>query len=541
MESKRIKEGNETVPHRALLRATGLTDEAFSDKPWIGIANSYNNIIPGHVLLNDLTEHVKRGIIDAGGVPFVWGVPGICDGIAMGKGNGMLFSLPSREHIADNVELMVLSHSIDGWVGVTNCDKITPGMLMATGRINLPTMLITGGPMKGGSYKGKVVDVISCFEALGEYSAGKLDEQDLRDLEKCACPGPGACAGLFTANSMACMTEILGLSLTGCATMLAVDPKKNELAYETGKQIVRLVKENQRPRSLITLNSFKNAITVDMAIGGSTNTVLHLPAIAQEYGINLELDTFQEIAEKTPNLTHIRPSGDHTMEDLDRDGGIPAVMKRLAHLLDLTQKTVNFTTIGDIVECAQIHELGVIKSLEAPYSSQGGLKILKGNLAPEGAVVKVAAVDTKMMVHEGPARIYNSEDKTMDAILGGDIHPGDVIVIRYMGKKGAPGMPEMLSPTAAVAGMGLIDSVALITDGRFSGGTRGPCIGHIEPEAWNKGPIAIIKEGEIIKIDLNKRTVDLNISEEEISRRLDKLELPERKLTGFLANYVKTL
>jgi dihydroxy-acid dehydratase len=360
-------------------------------------------------------------------------------------------------------------------------------------------------------------------------------------MEKCACPGPGSCAGLFTANSMACMTEILGLSLTGCATMLAVDPKKMVLAYETGKQIVRLVRENVRPRSIVTSNSFKNAITIDMAIGGSSNTVLHLPAIALEYEINLELDTFQEIAEKTPNLTHIRPSGDHTMEDLDQDGGIPAVMKRLSHLLDLTQKTVNLTTIGEIVENAHISNLGVIKSLENPYSSQGGLRIIRGNLAPEGAVVKVAAVDPKMMVHEGPARVYDSESTAMEAILKGDIHPGDVIVIRYMGKKGAPGMPEMLSPTAAVAGMGLLDSVALITDGRFSGGTRGPCIGHIEPEAWDKGPIAIIKEGETIKIDLNRRLLDLVITKEEITNRRASLQLPKRKLTGFLARYVKTL
>lgn len=541
MESNRIKTGVETVPHRALLRATGLKDEDFTDKPWIGIANSYNNIIPGHVHLNELMEEVKRGIIDAGGVPFVWGVPGICDGIAMGKGNGMLFSLPSRDHIADNVELMVRAHSFDGWVGITNCDKITPGMLMAAGRLDLPTLLVTGGPMKGGTYNGKKVDLISCFEAVGEHSAGKVQEQELLALEKCACPGPGACAGLFTANSMACMTEILGLSLTGCATMLAVDPQKKKLAYESGKQIVRLVKENIRPRTLVSLNSFKNAITIDMAIGGSTNTTLHLPAIATEFGLSLSLDTFQEIAEHTPNLTHIRPSGDHTMEDLDRDGGIPGVMKRISHLLDLTQKTVNLTTIGEIAEHASIHELGVIRTLDAPYSPQGGLRIIRGNIAPEGAVVKVAAVTPKMMTHEGPARVYNSEESAMQAILKGDIHPGDVIVIRFMGKKGAPGMPEMLSPTAAVAGMDLLDSVALITDGRFSGGTRGPCIGHIEPEAWDKGPIAIIHEGDLIHIDLHTREMNLIVAEEEIERRLQEFVLPERKLTGFLAKYVKTL
>ena len=543
MRSTRIKKGVETAPHRSLLRATGLKDEDFEDKPWIGIANSYNNIIPGHIHLNEITEQVMRGIRDAGGVPFVWGVPGICDGIAMGKGHGMLYSLPSRDHIADNVEFMVGAHSLDGWVGVTNCDKITPGMLMATGRINLPAIIITGGPMKSGDFKGKTADIISCFELIGEYNANKVTIDDVLACERSACPGAGSCSGLFTANSMACMTEILGLSLTNCAAMLAVNPKKMELAYFTGKQIVKLVKKNICPRDIVTEKSFENAIKVDMCIGGSTNTVLHLPAIAKEYGFDLSLDLFQKCAEISPNLIKIRPSGDLTMEDLYDVGGISAVMKRLESLLDTSQKTVNLSNIGEIIKNVDegIIDSQVLRTIDNPHSTQGGLRIVFGNLCPKGSVVKVAAVSEKMMVHEGPARVYDSEDKTMEAILGKKINPGDVIVIRYMGQKGAPGMPEMLSPTSAIAGMGMIDSVALITDGRFSGGTRGPCIGHMKPEAWEKGPIAAIREGEMIKIDLINRIVDLQIPQKEIDHRLNELQLPKRVLKGFLKNYVNSL
>lgn len=543
MKSTRIKKGVETAPHRSLLRATGLKDEDFGDKPWIGVANSYNNIIPGHIHLNEITEQVMQGIRDAGGVPFVWGVPGICDGIAMGKGHGMLYSLPSRDHIADNVEFMVGAHSLDGWVGVTNCDKITPGMLMATGRINLPAIIVTGGPMKSGKFKGKTADVISCFEVVGEYNADKVTLEEVMACERSACPGPGSCSGLFTANSMACMTEILGLSLTNCAAMLAVDPDKMVLAYNTGKQIVELVKKNIYPRDVVTLKSFENAIKVDMCIGGSTNTVLHLPAIAKEYGFDLSLDLFQKCAEATPNLIKIRPSGELTMEDLFDVGGIPAVMKRLEDILDTSQKTVNMNTIGEII--ANVDGSGIdnqiLRTIDNPHSAQGGLRIIYGNLCPKGSVVKVAAVNEEMMMHEGPARVYDSEDEAMDAILGKKINPGDVIVIRYMGQKGAPGMPEMLSPTSAIAGMGMIDSVALITDGRFSGGTRGPCIGHMAPEAWEKGPIAAIREGEMIKIDLIRRIIDLQIPQNEIDRRLHDLQLPERELKGFLKNYVRSL
>ncbi|UYP46721.1 Dihydroxy-acid dehydratase [Candidatus Lokiarchaeum ossiferum] len=543
MKSTRLKSGVETTPHRSLLRATGLSDDDFGDKPWIGVANSYNNIIPGHMHLDKITEQVMQGIRDAGGVPFVWGVPGICDGIAMGKGHGMRYSLPSRNHIADNVEFMVGAHSLDGWVGVTNCDKITPGMLMASGRLNLPAILITGGPMKAGVYHGEKADVISCFEVVGEYNAKKATQNDLLTCEQSACPGPGSCSGLFTANSMACMTEILGLSLSNCAAMLAIDPEKMKLAYETGKQIVTLVRQNVCPRDIVTKKSFENAIKVDMCIGGSTNTVLHLPAIAKEYGFDLPLDLFQKCAETTPNLIKIRPSGKFSMEDLYNVGGIPAVMKRLEKLLDLSQKTVNLNSIGEIITMIEASEIDdqVLRKFDDPHSVQGGLRIIYGNLCPRGSVVKIAAVSEKMLVHEGPARVFDSEDATMDAILGNKIHPGDVVVIRYMGPKGAPGMPEMLSPTSAIVGMGLIDSVALITDGRFSGGTRGPCIGHMEPEALEKGPIAAVHEGERIKIDLIARSIDLQIPQDVIDQRLSALTLPKRELNGFLQTYVRSL
>ena len=541
MNSNRIKHGIETAPHRALLRATGLKNEDFGDKPWIGVANSYTNIVPGHIHLDQLTEQVMNGIRDAGGVPFVWGVPAICDGIAMGKGHGMNYSLPSRNHIADNIEFMVGAHSFDGWVGVTNCDKITPGMLMAVGRINLPAIIITGGPMKPGKIDHKKLDVISCFEAIGEYNTKHINKPQLDEIEYSSCPGAGSCAGLFTANSMACLTEVLGLSLTRCGTMHAVDPEKLKLAYKTGQQVVQLVKKDFRPRDYITPRSFENAIMVDMCIGGSTNTVLHLPAIAKEFNIDLSLDLFQKFSEKIPNLIKIRPSGIHTMDDFDRSGGIPAIMKRIRKHLNLAERTVNLKDISEIIESVHKIDDNIIKETDHSYSNHGGLEILYGNLCPEGAVVKIAAVDPKMMVHTGPAKVFNSEDECMDAILNGKIVSGDVVIIRYMGKKGAPGMPEMLSPTSALAGMGLIDSVALITDGRFSGGTRGPCIGHVSPEAWEKGPIAAIKNGDLISIDLKQRKVDLQVEDGLIQQRLNELIIPNRKLKGFLSNYIKSL
>ncbi|MHA1683932.1 MAG: dihydroxy-acid dehydratase [Promethearchaeota archaeon] len=541
MRSDRIKKGLETMPHRSLLRASGLKDDDFKDKPWIGVANSYNNIIPGHVHLNKLNEKVMAGIRDAGGVPFTWGVPGICDGIAMGKGRGMNFSLPSRDHVADNVELMMSAHSLDGWVGVTNCDKITPGMLMAAGRLDLPCIIVTGGPMKSGRLGDEQLDVISCFEAVGAYNAGKIDEDQLLQYESCACPGEGSCAGLFTANTMACMTEALGLSLTGCGTMLATDPAKLELAYQSGKRVVELVKKDIKASDIVTKKSFENAITVDMCIGGSTNTVLHLPAIAKEFGFDLSLDLFDKISRVTPNLTKIRPSGPHVMEDLDAAGGIPAVLKRLGNSLHLEQKTVNGNSIYQVAAEAEIKDEFVIRSIDDPYSTTGGIAILRGNICPGGAVIKMAAVSEEMMIFTGPAKVYNSEDDAMAAILEGKVVAGDVVVIRFMGPKGAPGMPEMLSPTSAIAGMGLESSVALITDGRFSGGTRGGAIGHVEPEGWDRGPIIAVNDGDLIKINLPERRLDLAISQDEMQKRIKAFKLPERVLSGFLQRYVKTL
>ena len=538
IRSDQIKKGLETTSHRSLLRAIGLKDEDFGDKPWIGVANSYTNIIPGHLTLNEATERIMQGIKDAGGVPFEWGVPGICDGIAMGKGNGMNYSLPSRDHIADNIELMMCSHSLDAFVGVTNCDKITPGMLMATGRLNLPAIIFTGGPMKPGYIDGKKIDLKDAYEAVGSLKAGTMSEEEVLQIEKCCCPGAGSCAGLYTANSMSCLTEILGLSLTGCAAMLAEDPRKLELAYETGKQIVKLTKENIKPRDIITEKSFKNTIIMDLCIGGSTNTTLHIPDIAKEYDLDIGLDMFDVLSRKTPNLVKVCPSSDYTMDDLDRAGGIPAVMKRLKDLLDLDVQTVNLKTIGEIANEAVIKDDDMIRSIKNAYSKMGALAVVRGNLCPKGAVVKIAAVDKKMMKHEGPARVFNAEYDAMDAILNHRIKPGDVVVIRFMGKKGAPGMPEMLSPTSAIAGMGLSDSVALITDGRFSGVTRGPCIGHIEPEGWDGGPIVAIEEGDTIKIDLINRTLDLDLPDKTIEKRLKNFKLPPRKLTGFLAAYV---
>ncbi len=541
MNSDRIKQGLETVPHRSLLRATGLNDEDFGDKPWVGVANSYNNIIPGHIHLKKLAEMVMKGIKDAGGVPFEWGVPGICDGIAMGKGRGMFYSLPSREHIADNVELMVGAHSIDAWVGITNCDKITPGMLMASGRLDLPCIIVTGGPMKAGTIDGKKIDLISCFEAVGAYKAGKIPEGELARMEKCACPGEGSCAGLFTANTMACMTEVLGLSLTGCATMLASDPKKLDLAYRSGQRVVELARANVKPRSIVTRKSFENAITVDMCIGGSTNTALHLPAIAKDYGIVIDLDLFDAISRKTPNLIKIRPSGLHMLEDLDAAGGIPAVMSRIVKLLHGDQQTVNGKTLGEIAASARVLDEAVIRTIPKAYSKEGGIAIMRGNICPGGAVIKSAGVSPKMMTFSGPARVYNSEDDAMQAILDGKVKAGDCVVIRLMGPKGAPGMPEMLSPTSAIAGMGLDESVAIITDGRFSGGTRGGCFGHLAPEGWDHGPILAIKDGDVIDIDIPARTMNVRLTQAEIDKRAKAFKLPARKLSGFLKKYLLAL
>ncbi|MEA2065351.1 MAG: dihydroxy-acid dehydratase [Patescibacteria group bacterium] len=528
--SEKLKKGIETMPHRALLRASGLKDEDFK-KPFIGVANSFNDIVPGHIHLNKLTEEVKRGIKDAGGVPLEWGVPGVCDGIAMFV--EMRLSLPSRDHIADNIEIMALSHSLDGWVGVTNCDKITPGMLMAAGRLNLPAIILTGGPMKAGVINEKKVDLISGFEAVGKSEVGKISENEIKEIECACCPGVGSCSGLFTANSMACMTETLGMSITNCAATLAVDDKKLEQAYQTGRRAVELAKENIKPRDIMTKNAFHNAVMVDMAIGGSTNTALHIPAIAKEAGIDLPLSLFDDLARKTPNICHIRPSGQYFMEDLDKAGGIPAVLNRLKEFLK-DSPTVNNKNIKEIAEFAEILDDEIIRPLDNPFYKEGGIAVLKGNIA-EASVIKQTAVEQDMMKFAGPAKVFNSEEDVLNAVKNRAIKDGDVVVINFMGHAGAPGMPEMLTPTAAISGAGI--KVALLTDGRFSGGTRGACVGHIEPEAYKGGVIGIIKDGDIIEIDIPNRSLNVKLSSEEIRDRLKNIKIPERKLTPFLEKY----
>ena len=532
LPSDKLKKGIETMPHRALLRASGLTDEDFK-KPFIGVANAFNDIIPGHIHLNELTREVKRGIKDAGGVPLEWGVPGVCDGVAMYV--EMRISLPSRDHIADNIEIMALSHSLDGWVGVTNCDKITPGMLMAAGRLDLPAIILTGGPMKAGVSGGKKMDVISDFEAVGQFQAGKILEKEAYEIECASCPGAGSCAGLFTANSMACMTETLGLSITNCASTLAVDPEKLKQAYQTGRRAVELVKKNIKPRDIMTKNAFHNAVCVDMAIGGSTNTALHLPAIAKEAGVDLPLELFDNLARKTPNICHIRPSGPYFMEDLDKAGGIPAVLNRLKEFLK-EAPTVNNKDIKDIDKSAEILDNEIIRPLNNPFYKEGGIAVLKGNIA-EASVIKQTAVEQDMMEFIGPAKVFNSEENVLNAVKDKIIKDGDVVVINFMGPAGAPGMPEMLTPTAAIAGAGI--KTALLTDGRFSGGTRGACVGHIEPEAYKGGVIGIIQDGDIIEIDIPNRKLNVKLSDQEIKERLKNIKIPKRKLTPFLEKYRK--
>ncbi|OYT39892.1 MAG: dihydroxy-acid dehydratase [Candidatus Altiarchaeales archaeon ex4484_43] len=503
MRSDKTKGGIDRAPHRSLMKAMGMIDEEI-ERPFIGVVNSWNEFIPGHIHLDKLADAAKSGIRMGGGTPFEFHTIGICDGIAMGH-EGMRYSLPSRETIADSVELQVQAHQLDALLFVTSCDKILPGHLMAAARINIPSIFVTGGPMCPGIFHDRQVDLISVFEAVGKFQADEMTEEELRDLEESACPGIGSCAGLFTANTMGCLTEALGMSLPG------------------------------------TEEAFENAIRVDMAIGGSTNTALHLPAIANECGIKLSLDLFDKLSGETPHLTSIRPGGPHFMIDLDRAGGIQAVMDRIKDRLDLNCMTVTGKTLHENLRGLRILNLEgnreVIRTKENPYHREGGIAILKGNLAPRGSVVKQSAVDPKIMKHSGPARVFDCEEDANDAILGGKIEKGDVIVIRYEGPKGGPGMREMLQATSAVAGMGLSDSVALITDGRFSGGTRGPCIGHISPEAAEGGPIAIVRDGDIIEIDIPQRKLNLKLSEKEIRERLKKWKKKEKKLTGVLKRY----
>ncbi|MDR1404858.1 MAG: dihydroxy-acid dehydratase [Candidatus Methanoplasma sp.] len=537
MRSDVVRKGIGSAPARSLLRADGLTDEDF-EKPFIGIANSWNDIVPGHIHLNEIAEAVKKGIIEAGGKPFTFGVPAICDGIAMGH-KGMRFSLISREVVSDCCEVMVEGHALDGWVGITNCDKVTPGMLMAAGRMNVPAAMVTGGAMESGILDdGEQIDLQSVFEALGSYSAGTVSEEFVKTVECAACPGRGSCSGLFTANSMACLTEVLGMSLTGCGTSLALDGKKTEIARKTGNRIAELVREDIKPRDIVSMRSFRNAIRVDMAIGGSTNTALHIPAISKDFGCNVTLDLFDEISREVPHITSLRPAGMFSIRDLDNAGGMSAVLNRLAGLLE-DAPTVNGKGILEIAKEGRVRDENILRPLDNPYHRQGGIAILKGNLAPEGSVIKQAAVSEKMMKFTGRAKVFDCEQDAIDAIISGDIVSGDAVIIRYEGPKGAPGMPEMLSPTSLIMGRGLGDSVALITDGRFSGATRGGAIGHVSPEAYEKGPIAAVMNGDIIEIDIPARKLNVRVSDNEMKERLSRAERPERPVTGVQKKYRK--
>jgi dihydroxy-acid dehydratase len=538
MRSDAIKKGLERVPHRALLHATGITKKDMS-KPFIAVATSFNDIIPGHIGMRDLERFIERGVAAGGGVPFFFGIPGICDGIAMGH-PGMRYPLALRELIADSIECFVNAHSLDGLVCLTNCDKITPGMLMAAARLDIPTIVVTAGPMLSGRFKKKRLSLVGdAFEVVGKFKRGEISEADLGCFETEACPGAGACQGLYTANTMACITEAMGMSLPGCATALAVSAKKRRIAEESGEKIVELVKKNATSLKIMTRPAFENGIKVDMALGGSSNTVLHLLAIAREAGVDLTLKDFDKISRDTPHIASLLPGGEHFMEDLDYAGGIPAVLKSLKSKIHNVPTTSGLTT-QQIISRAVISDDDVIRTPENAYHEEGGIAVLFGNLAPRGAVVKQSAVSEKMMRFSGRARVFECEEDAQKAILGGQIKDGDCVVIRYEGPKGGPGMREMLAPTAAIVGMGLADSVALITDGRFSGGTRGCCIGHIAPEAYVGGPIAVVKEDDLILIDLPRRKLELKISAKELSSRLKKVKVPKPKVhSGYLVRYAK--
>ncbi|MEQ8215266.1 MAG: dihydroxy-acid dehydratase [Smithellaceae bacterium] len=540
MRSDLMKKGLERAPHRSLFKAMGYTDEEIS-RPLIGVVNSANEIIPGHIHLDLITQSVKAGVRMAGGTPVEFPVIGVCDGIAMGHA-GMKYSLASRELIADSIEIMATAHPFDALVFIPNCDKIIPGMLMAALRLNIPAIFVSGGPMLAGKLAGKAVDLISVFEGVGAVKAKRMTQIELKKLEDCACPGCGSCSGMYTANSMNCVTEALGLGLPGNGTIPAVDAARHRLAKYAGMKIMELFKKNIRPRDIATLEAFKNAIAVDMALGCSTNTVLHIPAIAHEAGIKLDLNLFNEISEKTPNLCKLSPAGNHHIEDFDRAGGIQAVMKVIGTLGVIDKKAL--TATGKAVEAnlknAAVLDETVIRPLSNPYSPQGGIAILRGNLAPDGAVVKQSAVAAAMQKNEGRARVFDCEDDAIAAILDGQIKDGDIVVIRYEGPKGGPGMREMLSPTSAIVGMGLDKTVALLTDGRFSGGTQGAAIGHISPEAAESGPIALVKEGDIIAIDIPAKILELKVSDKELEKRRKALKPFTPAITsGYLARYAR--
>ena len=538
MKSDNVKKGMQQAPHRSLFNALGLTEEEM-DKPLIGIVSSYNEIVPGHMDLDKIVEAVKMGVALAGGVPREFPAIAVCDGIAMGH-IGMKYSLVTRDLIADSTEAMALAHQFDALVMVPNCDKNVPGLLMAAARINIPTIFVSGGPMLAGRVHGKKTSLSSMFEAVGSYSAGKIDEEEVRYYENHACPTCGSCSGMYTANSMNCLTEVLGMGLRGNGTIPAVYSERIKLAKHAGMQIMELLKKDIRPRDIITKESMMNALTMDMALGCSTNSMLHLPAIAHEIGFDFNIKFANEISEKTPNLCHLAPAGPTYMEDLNEAGGIYAVMKEISklNLLNLDCMTVTGKTVGENIKDAVNFDPEVIRTIENPYSKTGGLAVLSGNLAPDGSVVKRSAVVPEMMEHSGPARVFDCEEDAIEAIKGGKIVAGDVVVIRYEGPKGGPGMREMLNPTSAIAGMGLGSTVALITDGRFSGASRGASIGHVSPEAAVGGPIALVEEGDIIEINIPEYKINLKISDEEMAKRKAKWQPREPKVTtGYLARY----
>ncbi|MEW6608515.1 MAG: dihydroxy-acid dehydratase [bacterium] len=540
MRSDVMKKGFERAPHRSLFKAMGYTDEEIQ-RPIIGIANSANELIPGHIHLNEIVEAVKAGVRLAGGTPMEFSTIGICDGIAMGH-KGMKYSLASRELIADSVEAMGMAYPFDALVVVPNCDKIIPGMLMAMLRLNIPAILISGGPMLTGYFQGKILDLITVFENVGAYAGGKITEEYLKQIEEEACPGCGSCAGMFTANSMNCLSEALGLSLPGNGTILAASAKRKRLAKIAGMKIMELLEKNILPRDIATQEAFRNVIAVEMALGSSTNTVLHLPAIARETNIKIDLNLFNEISSCTPNLCKISPAGIHHLEDLDKAGGVPAVMSELNKkgLINTKLLTATGKSVMDNIKNAKNLNEDVIRPIDRPYSKDGGIAILFGNLAPEGAVVKQSAVAQEMLVHRGPAKVFDSEEAGMKAILNKEIEKGQVVVIRYEGPKGGPGMREMLGPTSAIAGVGLDKDVALLTDGRFSGGTRGAAIGHISPEAQEGGTMAIIKDGDMISIDIPNKRLNIELSEEEIKKRFKDWQIPEYKIKeGYLYRYAQ--
>jgi len=542
MRSDTIKKGFERAPHRSLLRACGLKDEDF-DKPFIGVVNSYIDIIPGHVHLQEFGRIVKQEIRKAGGVPFEFNTIGVDDGIAMGH-KGMLYSLPSRELIADSVETMAQAHMFDGLVCIPNCDKIVPGMIMGALRVNIPTVFVSGGPMAAGvTSSGKVVDLISVFEGVGEFRAGKITEAQLKDIEDHGCPGCGSCSGLFTANSMNCLMEALGIALPGNGTALATSAERKWLVTQAAKQIMELIRVDLKPRDIVTQRAIDNAFVLDMAMGGSTNTILHTLAIAHEAGVSYDLKRINELSMRVPNICRVAPSSQWHIEDVHNAGGVSAILRevsRIGGLLHPEERSVTLRTIGENIKDAEIKNREVIRPVGDAYSRDGGLAILYGNLAPEGSVIKTAGVEAAMMRHEGPAIVFESQEEACAGILGGRVKPGHVVVIRYEGPKGGPGMQEMLAPTANIMGMGLGDRVALITDGRFSGGTRGACIGHVSPEAAEGGPIALIRDGDVIHIDLHERTLNVKITQDELDRRRATWTPPQPKEEkGWLGRYAR--